>query len=295
MRRSSPSTLAPRRDVRSIAVSVAVHVVVGALVLQVTLGTERVSRFFRDAPRSRPQAERLTYVPLPRGDSTRAQVDGGDGRVAVARVRTARPLQAPVEIPGAVPPAVPRPEQPAPEPGGSGPLVGGGGPLRGVQPSYGDPRVWTGAPELITAPKTEDQRRDSVLAARLGRYRDSMAVVAASSEKPGPPSWVMEKNGQKYGVDEKFIHLGKFSLPTALLAALPFNKEGRGFNPIEAERQRRQAFMSAEIAQQSQRRLNEDEFRKAVKAIRERKERERREAAQQKKAADGAPVAAGTR
>ena len=295
MKRSPPSKLAPRRDIRSVALSVVLHAILGALVLQVTLGSDRVSRLFRDMPRTAPEREQLRYVPLPRVDTVRARVDGGDGRVAAARVRIAAPLQAPTGIPTAVPEAVPPADRPEPDGGGSGPLVGGGGPLRGVQPSFGDPRIWTETPELIAAPKSEDQRRDSVLAARLGRYRDSMAVVVAGSEKKGPPSWVMEKNGQKYGVDEKFIHLGKFSLPTALLAALPFNKEGRGFNPIEAERQRRQAFMSAEIAQQSQRRLNEDEFRRAVKAIRERKERERREAAQQKKAADGTPVAAGTR
>lgn len=294
MKRAPASRLEPPRDLRSVVASVALHVGLGALVLQATLGSERVSRLFRDEPRDRPAAERLFYVPLPRVDSVRGQVDGGDGRVASAAVRTARPLRAPVEVPAALPP--PPVASPAgPEAGGSGPLIGGGGPLRGIQPSYGDPRIWTDAPELIGAPKTEDQRRDSVLAARLGRYRDSMSVVAANSEKQGPPSWVLEKNGQKYGVDQKFIHLGKFSLPTALLAALPFNREGRGHNPIEAERQRRQAFMSAEIAQQSQRRLNEDEFRKAVKAIRERKERERREAAQQKKTADRAPVADGAR
>ena len=49
MKRTPPSKLAPRRDIRSIAVSVAVHAVLGALVLQVTLGSDRVSRLFRDA------------------------------------------------------------------------------------------------------------------------------------------------------------------------------------------------------------------------------------------------------
>lgn len=290
MRAERPST---RRDVRSLAVSVALHVVLGAVVLQTTIGSARISRFFQDPPRSKPAAERVLYVPLPSADRPRAQVDGGDGRVAAARVSTAPRLRAPLEIPTALPPASAPAAPAAPDAGGSGPLVGGGGPLRGVQPSYGDPRIWTGPPELVGAPKTADQRRDSVLATRLGRHNDSMSVVIANSERQGPPSWVTERNGQKYGVDSKFIHLGKFSLPTALLAALPFNKEGKGFNPIEAERQRRQAFMSAEIAQQSQRRLNEDEFRKAVKAIRERKERERREA--QKKSPEPAPPVAGTR
>ena len=42
-----------------------------------------------------------------------------------------------------LPPAAPKAPQ-SDDQGGSGPLVGGGGPLRGVQPSYADPRVWSG-------------------------------------------------------------------------------------------------------------------------------------------------------
>jgi len=73
-------------------------------------------------------------------------------------------------------------------------------------------------------------------------------------------------------MDQQAIRLGKVSIPTALLGLLPFNMQG---NPIAAERDRSQASMRAEILYQSQRALNEDEFRKAVKSLRERKERER--------------------
>ncbi|HEX2718833.1 MAG TPA: hypothetical protein VHM67_14225 [Gemmatimonadaceae bacterium] len=274
---------APRRDYRSLATSFAIHIVVGALLLHMTIG--RISTYFSDAPRApRPAPEKLSYVEIvPRGDSTRAQVDGGDNRRATPNVATATPLQAPVSVPTTLPPD----EKPrvAEEPGGSGPLVGGGGPLRGVQPSFGDGRVWPGPTALITVPKTDKERADSVLAARLARYNDSLSVAGITPDENARPSWVVEKNGMKWGVDEKLIHLGKFSLPSGVLAALNLDRWQEDPN-----RTRASLAMRREIVEQSRRRLNEEEFKAAVKAIRERKERERREA---ETARNTAPVANG--
>ena len=269
----------PKRDYRSLALSLAMHVVLGVLVLRAAVGSGSMLGYFRTGePRAMPVSEKVTYVPLPRGgaDSSRTQADGGNNRVAAPNVSRAAPLRAPISIPTTLPPAAPRASQ-SDDQGGSGPLVGGGGPLRGVQPSYADPRVWSGPGPIVGAPKTEDERRDSVLQQRLSRYRDSLAVATRGAEKQGPPSWVLERNGEKYGVDQKYIHLGKFSLPTAILAALPFNT-AKYTNPIAQDRLRKQEAIRLEINEQAQRRLNEAEFRTAVKNIRERKERERKEA-----------------
>ena len=269
----------PERDYRSLALSLALHVALGVLVLRAAVGSDSMFGYFRRAtPQERPASEKVIYVPLARGgaDSTRTQADGGNNRLAAPNVISAAPLRAPISIPTMLPPATPK----APQSGdqlGSGPLVGGGGPLRGVQPSYADPRVWSGPGPIVGEPKTEDERRDSVLEQRLSRYRDSLAVATRGAEKQGPPSWVLDRNGEKYGIDQKYIHLGKFSLPTALLAALPFNT-AKYTNPIAQERLRQQEAIRLEINEQAQRRLNEAEFRTAVKNIRERKERERKEA-----------------
>jgi len=83
--------------------------------------------------------------------------------------------------------------------------------------------------------------------------------------------WTVEKNGKKYGIDQQYIRLGKFSIPTALLALLPFNAQT---NPTVADRNRQQMAMRMDIMEHAQMSLNEEEFRRAVKAIRERKERE---------------------
>ena len=62
---------------------------------------------------------------------------------------------------------------------------------------------------------------------------------------------------------------------TALLALLPLNRmQG---NPIAMERDRNAAYMRADILLHAQASMNEEQFRKAVRAIRDRKERERRQ------------------
>jgi hypothetical protein len=110
--------------------------------------------------------------------------------------------------------------------------------------------------------------------------RRAIAFVDSLSRLPVDPAgrngdWTVDRNGKKYGIDQKFIRLGSFSVPTALLAALPMNVQG---NPIAMERARNLETMRSEIVQQAARSIRDEEFRKAVNAVRDRKERERREA-----------------
>ena len=284
-----------RRDWRWIAASTALHVVGIALLVRVATVPGALMSWFHDSPRSLDAPrEQLIYTPLvrPRGDSARAMVNGGDGRKATRDVPTAAPLRAPVAVPSTLPPS-PKVATPAEDAGGSGPLIGGGGPLRGVQPSYGDGRVWPAPGALVTAPKTDDERRDSLLTSRLQRYRDSLNV-AGNSElgADARPSWVYTtKGGSEWGLDRNKIKLGKFSLPSALLYQLPLAKY-QGDISRDRERLLREADMSYAV----RRGITEAQFREAVKAIRERKERERREAeAQKKEQATQTPVAQGTR
>lgn len=285
----------PRRDGRWLATSAVLHVLGIALLVRIATVPGTLLSWFHATPSmAEAPRERVTYLETvrPRGDSTRAQVDGGDGRTAAPNVGVAPVLRAPVTVPSTLPPA-PRIPAPTEEPGGSGPLVGGGGPLRGVQPSYGDGRVWPVPGALVTAPKSEDERRDSLLASRLQRYRDSLNLAGNSELGPDArPSWVYKgKNGSEWGLDKNTIKLGKFSLPSALLYQLPLAKY-QGDISRDRERNLRDADMSYAV----RRGITEEQFREAVKAIRERKERERREAeAQKKDAPQQTPVAQGTR
>lgn len=283
-----------KRDFRWIAVSSALHVVGIAVLLKVAIEPGALSSLFRDPPReATPVRERVLFVPMlrPSGDSARRQVDGGDGRRAMPDVGVAPQLRAPVTVPSTLP-AAPKVAAPTGEPGGSGPLIGGGGPLRGVQPSYGDGRVWPAPGPIVYAPKSEDERRDSVLETRLTRYRDSLNLAGNSEVAGPPPSWMYTgKNGQQWGLDRNSIKLGKFSLPSGLLYQLPLAKMQR-----DVSRDREAMARDADMSLAVRRGLNEEQFRAAVKAIRERKERERREAESQKRQQETVPVATtGTR
>jgi hypothetical protein len=182
---------------------------------------------------------------------------------------------APAEVPRSLPPVPKGIEGPV-----SGPLASGRGPVKGVQPSYTEPRIWV-QPEAVAPPAlTGDAKLDSAIGARVMAYRDSVATYAIQPNKFERGDWTVGKDGNKYGIDKQFIRLGKFSIPTALLGLLPMNQQG---NPIAYEREKRLAMMRNEILEQASQAMNEEEFRRAVKAIRERKEKERKELEKKKK------------
>lgn len=269
-----------RRPAPSALVSVAIHVVLAIVVWNAVQMPAVFDRLLVRDRAARPIRERVEYVALrlpaapapaaegarPRG-STRASVRRPEAPAAV-------PLVAPAAVPAELPPPTTGPEKPVSAGGVTGPLRGGSGATRGAQPTFDDPRVWPGDPEFIYAPKTDQERLDSSLIATLRRHQDSLARSAFTPNKFERGDWTFERNGQKYGIDQQFIRLGKFSIPTALLAMLPLNRmQG---NPVAMERERNAAYMRADILYHAQAAMNEEEFRKAVKAIRDRKEREKR-------------------
>ena len=253
----------------SVAVSIAIHVVgiiALAYVLAIPSGFVRLfERVQTDVP-----AERVGFVSLPsRLDGDAAGRIGGDNRRLSAE-RAQQALRAPAMISSEIVsvPAAARDREPEP---GSGPLVGRGGPTQGVRPAFRDPRLWKAPTELVVAPKTVRETIDSMVVADVGRLTDSIAAA------PRPPrwttgDWTVERNGQKYGIDQKFIRLGPVSIPTAVLAMLPLNLQA---NPTATERIRALSYMNADISYHARRAVSEDEFRRAVRNLRVRKERER--------------------
>lgn len=111
------------------------------------------------------------------------------------------------------------------------------------------------------------------------------AIAAAQGRKPG--DWTFEKGGKKWGMDSRNIYIGDHSIPTAILALLPLNS---GSNPIKNREERDLNFQREEIFEQAQRAMNEEEFREAVKKIRERKEREHEAEQARKKAVAQKPT-----
>lgn len=249
----------------SFLVSVAVHVVVAVALMQMLILNGDYSAKPR-SPAARDQ-DHVGFVRLPSAavKTPRAGRSGGDGRPERSReVHVVAPVAVPITLP---PPSAPVEKTTDNE--GVGPLVGTGGPARGVRPQYSDPRVWGPPGKIVAPPKTVAQTIDSIIGVAIAPYNDS---VAAAAQKRDPTDWTVEKGGYKWGIDRRAIRLGPVSIPTALLAMLPLNIQG---NPVTMERERSYAAMNRDISLHAQQAINEADFMKAVRSIRERKERER--------------------
>lgn len=292
----------PRRRGLPLVVSVGVNVALAVAFFQaLTVGlvwSDRRPKRSAEVP-----AEHIGFLQLPTSDQApHAGRSGGDGRPVVGKPTPRRALVAPTTIPASIPEA-PRIATPLPV-GGSGDIVGDGGPEQGIRPSYRDPGLW-GRPGAgtVTAPRSARELAktgaDSVIADVLGAVRDSMVearALAAGQRKPG--DWTMKGPGGKWGMDQSSIHLGKISVPNALLGLLSenFQKNLRG-NPTEAANGRRLALAREEIMIHANRGMNEDMFRDAVREIRARKDKERAQRlAERKRAAElaGATEGAGS-
>ncbi len=259
---SEPSTTR-RKLSPSFLVSLGVHAVVAIALMRMLI----LNGDFSTKPKSSTsREERVGYVTLPRpGVKTpTAGRSGGDGRPERSReIKVVAPTAVPTTIP------LPSPTAKATDAEGVGPIVGTGGPSRGVRPQYSDPRVWEPPGVVVSPPKTVAQTIDSIIGVAIAPYNDS---VAAAAEKRDPTDWTVEKGGYKWGIDRKAIRLGPVSIPTALLAMLPLNLQG---NPTTIQRDRSYAAMNQDIAWHARQAINEADFMKAVRSIRERKEREK--------------------
>ena len=259
-----------KRQARSpLLLSLIAHVVIGAGLLQL-LSMHTPLRRWLEGETEDVKVERIGFISLPVGPVPTPGKRGGDGRPATERPPVRHPVAPALPVPNAITPS----ESPAAstetvaEEGGSGPIIGGGGPLRGVQPSFHDPRLWTIPDQIVTAPKSASERLDSALADRVAAITDS---IAQSGPRRATPDWTIERDGKKYGLDAGGLHLGGITIPM-----VPF------IPPLGRIEETRRAYaIRSEILQQSQRRMNEDEFRQAAQRIRERKDRERQEKRQQ--------------
>ncbi len=269
-------------------VSVVVHVIVLGALGRMVLGPVRWASFFAVRDSKPVVPERIRFMQLPRGDAgtvTQAGRAGGDGRPVRPDQPPPPPLVAPPSVPTELPPEAVSTVPPREE-GGTGPLVGGGGPTRGLRPTFSDPRLWARDGEPVTplpadARQARSDQLDSLLARAIDRWKDS---VLAANDGRTPRGWIYEKDGKKYGLEPGWIRLGKWSIPSAVLALLPLNAQG---NPITYGRNAQLASMKYEIDWQANRAMAQDEFRAAVKALRERKDRERKAAEAERAARTG--------
>ena len=257
------------RSPRWWAVSVAVHVALIAALAQIVFKYPLGQ--IVGISRRQIVPERIQYIQVaqPPGESS------GGGRTETPPASSApAPLQAPTEVPATIPEPTPPDSSRSQAAGATGAGDGrdGAGPATGVAPQLPDSRLALAPRALGRVQRSTVQQVDSIVELVVGIVRDSIAIAEAE-RKPG--DWTTtDKNGRVWGWDPQGnIRLGKFTIPGALLALLPLNMSG----PISPIEQRSLAYIRRDIMENAQRSINEDEFRAAVKRIRERKERERRE------------------
>ncbi|MEP6494221.1 MAG: hypothetical protein ABJF01_16175 [bacterium] len=269
---------AKRRSSRSsIAISIVVHVIVIAMIASITFRYPLSAIFGLN--KEKQQTERIQYVQVqPRQIANVG--NGSDVKEKPKKAVKPAPLLAPSVIPSALPP-IPPPSVSVGAISGTGTGSGGAaaGVATGVEPSMPDSRIEL-HPSALRFPMTVSERNDSAVKAIYMAYREA-EVASEASRGRSPKDWTMERNGQKYGLDSQYIYLGKFKIPSAILAALPFNYAGVDGNRIF---QARNADWIRQDIQSHANGMTEDDFRAAVKRIRERKDKERKDAEDRDKA-----------
>lgn len=265
-----------KRSPGAIAVSVVLHVVIGAVLLRAVVGSNGIAEWLI-GPQGETRREKIEMVAVtpPRGDAS-----GGGAPVngEVKPTVSSRPgvFVAPTVAPTTLPDA-------GGGRGGAGGGTGtgygrgnGAGVARGVVPGY-DPRLYPGTPEAPRIVRTPKERLDSVILERFAEYADSVSNAPRSNvTEDGRADLTFTRGGKKYGWSQRGIVLGNITLPAPLLALLPLNRVGS--NPTAIMRQENPWRLRSEIQAGAQVALNAETFNERVKRIRERRDRERKEA-----------------
>ncbi len=204
----------------------------------------------------------------------------------VASATRARPPRA-AAAPAAATPQVPGRELPPPRGSadtGSGQLSRGQRPAQNdgaqqryerIGPAQSTGKVWV-APlplpprELASRlSRSHSELADSAVTAIIQAFLDSIATDPAT-RAARPPDWTTTLGGAKFGLDSKWIYVAGLKIPTALLGLLPIPAGGNDQQAFD-----RSAALYQDLRQAAQRAQNTEEFKKAIKEIRERKEAER--------------------
>ena len=142
-----------------------------------------------------------------------------------------------------------------------------------ITPEYGNGMLWVRP--MVGIPLTHRPiRLDSVVALRMKEMADSIEQHPLPDPNANPyvsKPWTFRAGGKTYGIDSKGLHLGDFTIPTAVLAFLSLPQG----NIDQARANRALYEMRADILRAAARSQAEDDFRRAVQELRARKDKER--------------------
>ena len=264
-----------RRSPGAVAMSLALHVVLGVVLLRAVVGSNGIAEWLVGAQGTITKEKiQVVSVRAPGGNSNA----GGAPVMTTVKPsapRTTGAFVAPTSVPNAIPDA-------SGGRGGSGGGTGAGygtgsgsGVSSGIVPGY-DPRLYPGAAEPARVARTPKERLDSVIMERFAEYADSLEKNPGSNvTEDGRADLTFRRGGKTFGWTQKGIVLGNFTLPAPLLALLPLNRIGG--NPSSLLRAEYPWQIRNQIQAGAQVALNAETFNERVKRIRERRDRERKD------------------
>ncbi len=119
---------------------------------------------------------------------------------------------------------------------------------------------------MNVAPLSDSARFDSAFHESVTHLQD------LAKKQAGALNGVFSAGGKKYGLDSNNIYIADYKIPAALLALLPIHPSGPASQEYTTS-----GRQIADVNYQAGRALDAEDFKTAVKRIRQRKEREKRD------------------
>lgn len=163
-------------------------------------------------------------------------------------------------------------------------------PVGRIGPALGDGRLWV---RPLPLPPRELAKRlspthgelvDSAVTAIVQGYLDSIAREPGADQVK-LPDWTTEVGGAKFGLDSRNIYIAGLKIPAAVLVLLPIPSGGNQLHALDHNGQ----WIAEDLRRAAQRANTLDDFKRAVRELREKKQRDKDlERAQREKPDSGA-------
>lgn len=183
-----------------------------------------------------------------------------------------RPITpAPTTPPDTVPRALPRPQTFEPR----DTLAARRAPAGRIGPGAGDGRLWVRPlplpPRELAArlDKGHAELVDSAVTAIVQGYLDSIAREPGADQVK-LPDWTTTVSGLKFGLDSRNIYVAGLKIPAAVLALLPLPPGGNQQTALDHQG----AWIAEDLRRAAQRANTLEDFKRAVRDLRERKQQE---------------------
>lgn len=145
-----------------------------------------------------------------------------------------------------------------------------------IGPAAGDGRLWV---RPLPVPPRDLAARlapshvelvDSAVTAIVQAYLDSIAREPGA-DRVALPDWTTTIDGRKFGLDSRNIYIAGLKIPAVVLALLPLPSGGNQRNALDHSGQ----WIAEDLRRAAQRATSLDDFKRAVRDLRQEKQRQK--------------------